>query len=55
MRKVMLLTQNVYRFLAACEKKETTITPNYLIGTPRLPFIYYRQGKEYFNTKPMFC
>ena len=32
MSKVKFLTQNVYRLLAACEKKETKITPNYVIG-----------------------
>lgn len=31
MSKAMILTQNVYRLLAACEKKETKITPNYVI------------------------
>ena len=51
----MLLTQNVYRLLVASEKQETKITPNYLIGVSLLPFIYYRQGKEYFNTKLTFC
>ena len=32
MSKVMLLTHNVYRLMAAYEKKETKITPNYVIG-----------------------
>jgi hypothetical protein len=55
MTKVMLLTQNVYRLLVACEEKGTKITPNYLIGIALFLFILYREGRQHFTALPTFC